>query len=110
VWTGTYLYYYGVKGELLGKYTPVYGSAYGGQLYGNVNVYFNGRPIQITGHGTVATDRLGSARTNSSGERFNYYPYGREIATAETDNRTKFATYMRDSAGLDYARIVITIR
>ena len=48
------------------------------------------------------TDRLGSVRANGSGERFAYYPYGEERGTS-ADGREKFGTYVRDSAGQDYA-------
>jgi RHS repeat-associated protein len=49
------------------------------------------------------TDRLGSVRLNGNGARSSYQPYGAEVAPATNDQRTKFATYYRDSAGLDYA-------
>ena len=48
------------------------------------------------------TDRLGSVRANGDGQRSNYYPYGQEMQ-ATPDGRTKFATYYRDTPGLDYA-------
>src|ERR1019366_9912657 len=52
-----------------------------------------------TAGGAVYQDRLGTNR--ASGARF--YPYGDEIASTGND-RTKFATYNRDSyTTLDYA-------
>jgi hypothetical protein len=54
---------------------------------------------------TVVTDRLGSVRANSNGERMSYFPYGEE-RTSMKDGREKFGTYFRDPAangGLDYA-------
>jgi RHS repeat-associated protein len=50
----------------------------------------------------VATDRLGSVRANSQGERFAYYPYGEERSST-VDGREKFGTYFRDGVGQDYA-------
>src|SRR6202040_4070459 len=65
------------------------------------NVYFGGKLIQVN-RVLVATDRLGSVRANSSGERMSYYPYGEE-KTATADGREKFGTYFRDSTTQDYA-------
>src|SRR5271169_6064063 len=65
------------------------------------NVYFGSKLIRSNGL-TVATDRLGSARANSNGERMSYYPYGEE-RTSTADGREKFGTYFRDTTGQDYA-------
>jgi RHS repeat-associated protein len=51
---------------------------------------------------TVVLDRLGSVRWRSTGERFNYFPYGEEYV-ATGNGREKFGTYFRDSNTLDYA-------
>jgi RHS repeat-associated protein len=48
------------------------------------------------------TDRLGSVRANTQGDRFAYYPYGEE-QTVTVDSREKFGTYFRDGVGQDYA-------
>jgi RHS repeat-associated protein len=112
VFDGTYLYYYGVGGELIGKYQPSWGFTItvNGIRYTRVtlqdrtNLYFNGRAIQLQGHGAfVMTDRLGSVRVNGSGQRMNYYPYGAEVGAETGEGRVKFGTYTRDSAGVDYA-------
>jgi len=68
------------------------------------NVYFGGKMIRSQGV-TVATDRLGSVRGNSNGERMAYLPYGQERGNPTTpDGREKFGTYWRDSTmGVDYA-------
>lgn len=69
------------------------------------NVYFGSKLIESNGV-VVATDRLGTARANSNGERMNYYPYGQERAgTGGTTpgGREKFATYFRDNINQDYA-------
>jgi RHS repeat-associated protein len=50
----------------------------------------------------VVTDRLGSVRANTQGEKFAYYPYGEE-RTVTVDGREKFGTYFRDGVGQDYA-------
>jgi RHS repeat-associated protein len=39
----------------------------------------------------------------SPGERLRYYPYGEERPGATTQGREKFATYLRDANGIDYA-------
>jgi len=68
------------------------------------NVYFGGKLMRSAGV-TVVTDRLGSVRANSNGERMSYFPYGEE-RTSTADGREKFGTYFRDPAangGLDYA-------
>jgi RHS repeat-associated protein len=102
VFDGWYIYLYTPEGKLAGKYQPAWnaGTAYiqGGQP----NIYFAGMLIQEQGH-WVMTDRLGSVRWRDTGERPSYQPYGAEVAPATTDQRTKFATYFRDSPGLDYA-------
>ena len=60
------------------------------------NLYSGGTLIQSNGV-TVATDRLGSVRSNANGEKFAYYPYGVERTTPLTpDGREKFGTYFRD--------------
>ena len=113
VFDGTYLYYYGLGGELLGKYQPIWGSTttVSGVAYTTVmqqdhqsNLYFNGRAIRLQGHGYfVMTDRVGSVRVNGLGQRISYYPYGGEVGTEAAEGRGKFGTYTRDSAGVDYA-------
>jgi RHS repeat-associated protein len=50
----------------------------------------------------VVTDRLGSVRANTQGEKFAYFPYGEERTTTP-DGREKFGTYFRDGVGQDYA-------
>ena len=65
------------------------------------DVYFAGRQIIADGR-WVTTDRLGSVRRDSSGQRYDYYPYGEE-RTSTPNDQTKFATYFRDEGGLDYA-------
>jgi len=66
------------------------------------NVYF-GRKLLVSNGVTVVTDRLGSVRANTQGERFAYYPYGEERTAPEVDGREKFGTYFRDGVGQDYA-------
>jgi RHS repeat-associated protein len=110
---GTNFYFYGVGGELIGKYRPNWNAiiTVAGVNYtpvtlqdGRPNLYFNGRAIQLQGHGTfVMTDRLGSVRVNANGQRMNYYPYGAEVGAETGEGRVKFGTYTRDSAGVDYA-------
>ena len=103
VFDGAYIYLYTPDGKQAGKYQPAWGQN-GSQAWiqGQPNVYFAGKLIQEQGQ-WVMTDRLGSVRLRASGERSSYQPYGAEVAPATSDQRTKFATYYRDSAGLDYA-------
>jgi RHS repeat-associated protein len=65
------------------------------------NVYFKAKLLVSNGV-NVVTDRLGSVRANTQGERFSYYPYGEE-RTSTVDGREKFGTYFRDGVGQDYA-------
>jgi RHS repeat-associated protein len=87
------VYFYGVDGRKLAAYR-VSDLANLGE-----RVYFAGRLL-----GPV-TDRLGSVRARR-GEGFldhpNYFPWGEERVTT-AQNTEKFATYFRDSTGLDYA-------
>ena len=61
------------------------------------HLYFSGRQIKTEGSTTawVQQDRLGSAVT--------HLPYGDE-RTATANDRLKFATYWRESSGVDYAQ------
>ncbi len=107
VFDGTYIYLYTPEGKLAGKYAPAWGAYTSSNAYiqgGQPNVYFAGELIQEQGQ-WVMTDRLGSVRlkNGTSVERSSYVPYGAEVAPTTSDQRTKFATYYRDSAGLDYA-------
>jgi RHS repeat-associated protein len=103
VFDGTYIYLYTPDGKLAGKYAAAW-SPNGSQAFvqGLPSVYFAGELIQEQGQ-WVMTDRLGSVRLNGNGARSRYQPYGAEVAPATNDQRTKFATYYRDSPGLDYA-------
>jgi RHS repeat-associated protein len=65
------------------------------------NTYF-GRRMLVSNGVYVVTDRLGTVRANTQGESFAYYPFGEE-RTSTVDGRDKFATYFRDTVGLDYA-------
>ena len=100
------VHFYGITGQKLASYSCGYHDAEGGDgtFYWSLkgyNVYFAGHLVQSNGV-SVTTDRLGSVRANGSGERFNYLPNGEE-RTPTADGREKFATYIRDSGGLDYA-------
>ena len=108
---------YGAYGERLATYGfngPLFNSgsqvAYGLTLV-HFNIWFNGTDVignttnpytaaPMSGDATSYEDRLGTDR--SSGAR--YLPYGEKI-TSTSNDRTKFATYMRDSVtGLHYAQ------
>jgi RHS repeat-associated protein len=94
-------YFYGIGGQKLVTQvcqTTESGWGCGDRQY---NVYFGGKLVKSKGV-VVVTDRLGSVRANSNGERMSYYPYGEEKTTT-ADGREKFGTYTRDSATQDYA-------
>jgi RHS repeat-associated protein len=106
------IYFYGVDGKKLATYTIGFTKTtgylgdtdYTMQLnYQSGNVYFAGRLIRAEGN-PVTTDRLGSVRNGGPGA-LGYqaqYPYGVEY-TLTVNDREKYATYTRDSVGLDYA-------
>jgi RHS repeat-associated protein len=98
-------YFYGVNGQKLVTLPCTNGDNFscGAPTY---NVYFGGKLVVSKGV-TVVTDRLGSVRANTNGERFAYFPYGEE-RTNTADNREKFGTYFRDPSSIgpgyqDYA-------
>jgi RHS repeat-associated protein len=95
-------YFYGIGGQKLVTLPCVTGeNGLGCPAGPQYNVYFGGKLVKSKGV-VVVTDRLGSVRANSNGERMSYYPYGEE-KTSTADGREKFGTYTRDSAGLEYA-------
>jgi RHS repeat-associated protein len=98
---GTEVYFYGVDGRRLGLYRTMES---GSPAILCENVYFAGRLISRPG-GLLAQDRLGSVRARRAAglDRLNYFPWGEEQVTT-TQNRDRFATYYRDSTGLDYAQ------
>ena len=95
------VYFYGIGTGRLGIYTKS-GGTYSVK---SVDVRFAGKLI-YTNSAWVATDRLGSIRyrkPSGAGERLDFFPYGEERPSATAQDRDKFATYMRDDTGLDYA-------
>jgi RHS repeat-associated protein len=97
-WGTAEVYFYGVEGRKLGTYQLNWGNLNFQTL--SENLYFGGRVIKAQGK-WVVTDRLGSV-VKSESEVLRYFPWGEERSTT-TQNREKFATYHRDSTGLDYA-------
>jgi RHS repeat-associated protein len=93
------IHFYSITGQRLGTYTLSSSGTYFSAT--SLNLYFGGKLMRSAGV-TVATDRLGSVRGNSSGERMAYWPYGQE-RTGTPDGREKFGTYFRDVHGSDYA-------
>ena len=108
VWDGTAYTFWAPDGRRIGRYT-------GTQITNSVafqpqeiKAYFGGRLIasgSIAGSYVtflpVVTDRLGSVRVRGS-QTMRYFPYGDEqVSTA--NGYDKFATYLRDANGLDYA-------
>jgi RHS repeat-associated protein len=95
------VYFYGIGTGRLGIYTKSGGT----YTVKSVDVRFAGKLI-YTNSAWVATDRLGSIRyrkPSGAGERLDFFPYGEERPSATAQDRDKFATYMRDDTGLDYA-------
>ena len=93
-------YFYGIGGQKLATMVCV-GPEDAQGCTPTYNVYFGGKLVKSNG-AVVATDRLGSVRASSNGDRMTYYPYGEE-RTSTADGREKFGTYMRDSVSQDYA-------
>jgi RHS repeat-associated protein len=94
-------YFYGINGKRLAT-TVCTGEDDGTGCQPRMyDVYFGGKLVKSRG-AVVATDRLGSVRASSTGDRMTYYPYGEE-RTSTADGREKFGTYMRDSVTQDYA-------
>jgi RHS repeat-associated protein len=94
-------YFYGINGKRLATLVCTGeddGTGCQPRMY---DVYFGGKLVRSRG-ALVATDRLGSVRASSTGDRMTYYPYGEE-RTSTADGRDKFGTYMRDSVTQDYA-------
>jgi RHS repeat-associated protein len=94
------LYFYGIGGQKLATAVCV-GPDDAQGCTTTYNVYFGGKLVKSKG-AVVATDRLGSVRANSAGDRMTYYPYGEE-RTSTADGREKFGTYTRDGVSQDYA-------
>jgi RHS repeat-associated protein len=95
-------FFYGIGGQRMGVYRKF---TYSGSPYLTLvrdEVYFAGKRIK-SGSQAVAEDRLGSTQ-KGDGVASRFYPYGEEFGTATAQDRTKFATYYRDSGTLlDYA-------
>jgi RHS repeat-associated protein len=102
---GTWEFYlYGLNGRKMATIDCGYATGHlqSCQVTGQ-NAYFAGQMI-AEGGWSVVTDRLGSVRANGYSDSGNikYFPYGAE-QTATTEGVTKFATYIRDAVGQDYA-------
>jgi YD repeat-containing protein len=76
--------------------------------WGPTDIYFGKKLITVNWN-CVVTDRLGSVRGTATGDGscggwtpMSYFPYGEE-QTSTADGTEKFATYLRDAAGQDYA-------
>ncbi len=92
--------FYGPGGERMGMYRRAVSSpgvAFGG---GRAQAWFGGKLVSAAGN-TVVQDRLGTVVV-SGGERLSFWPWGEERGTT-SQGRQKWATYWRDSTGLDYA-------
>ncbi len=92
IWKNTEFTFWGAGGERIGRYSAVKLVDDASQhvfVFQKVAVdeYFGGRRL-------TTQDRLGSVGS--------YYPYG-EAKSGTVSNAESFATYYRDSSGLDYA-------
>jgi RHS repeat-associated protein len=101
------VYYYDITGQRIGEYQVNYNNGSLKMIKLKENYYFAGKLIR-SGDEAVAMDRLSSVRwrknlTTQVVTSFDYYPYGEEKPSATANERDKFATYMRDATGLDYA-------
>ena len=91
--------FYGIDGRKLETYRRPTSSNYADPY--TLDAYFAGTLI-ISESRRVIADRLGSVRGDTTGQRYNYYPYGEERGGTANDV-TKFGTYFRESSGIDYA-------
>ncbi|MBL0155556.1 MAG: hypothetical protein IPP47_00320 [Bryobacterales bacterium] len=88
------VYLYGLGSELLEIYEATSGTPWGfARKAGSQRAWFGGRLIR-TGSAAVNSDRVGTYQGT--------YPYG-ELQGAFGTAGEKFATYHRDTTGLDYA-------
>jgi RHS repeat-associated protein len=92
--------FYSITGQRLGTYTCNYTGDYytlpsPSYTQVSINQFFGGREL-------MPMDRLGSVRYDQYGN-VAYYPWGEE-RTSTANGTDKFATYFRDTNGLDYAR------
>jgi RHS repeat-associated protein len=97
--------FYDWSGKRLGVYERwVSGGELGPFALKERKVYFGGKLTEADGK-LVVTDRLGSVVMYgvNPAQRLQYYPYGEERPGATTQGREKFATYLRDANGIDYA-------
>ena len=84
--TSEEFYYYGIGGQKLVT-LPCLNSESGRTCSGaQYNVYFGGKLVKSKGV-VVATDRLGSVRANSAGDRMTYFPYGEERSSTADGRR-----------------------
>jgi len=98
-------FFYGLRGELLGIYgsTPRANGTYYISTVHSTRVWLGGLLVTSDGN-SITRDQLGSV-VNSGTETLSYYPYGEQRTGAATNDREKFATYLRDeNTRLDYAQ------
>jgi RHS repeat-associated protein len=97
-----YIYFYGITGRRIGVYRKFTNLSLNYLSLERDEVYFAGKRIK-SGSLAVTEDRLGSTR-KEGGTASKFYPYGEEFGAGTAEDRTKFATYHRDSGtSLDYA-------
>ncbi len=99
------VYFYNPGGQLRGALRYTFSGPPGFQTFTvevlKSYVYFAGRRMEP---GRL-TDRLGTVRATTGGQRYSYFPYGQERAVTGND-QYKFGTYYRDGkSGLDYAEM-----
>jgi len=103
------IFFYGAMGELMGTYSCRASCGDDPPVKVETNLHFAGKLIRWD-NAAVVLDRLGGVVKRSNifaspqiNQTSNYYPFGEERTTTGQD-RTKFATYYRDSKmGFDYA-------
>ncbi len=92
-----WIYLHDASGKRLVQYQIFTGGSGISLGAATTNVYFGSRPIYLN-DAPVVLDRLGSVVNGGK----DYFPYGEE-KTVTANPAEKFASYMRDSTGLDYA-------
>ena len=103
------IFFYGAMGELMGTFSCAAGCTTDPPTTVETNLHFAGKLIRWD-NGATVLDRLGGVFKRSNvlaspqiSQTSAYYPFGEE-RTATGQDRSKFATYYRDSkTSLDYA-------
>ncbi|MGH9963024.1 MAG: hypothetical protein ACREBC_38895, partial [Pyrinomonadaceae bacterium] len=94
------VHFYSITGQRLGVYRPIFDSGTLRMTRLETMVYFGSRQVARMNAANVLVESPAPDRLES---HVGTFPYGEEKGSATANDRVKFATYYRDSTGLDYA-------